>query len=80
MADDDPKMTIPAREPISFRLTGEGDLWIVFQAVFGSLEEVPIPMGFLIPQARLRDLRAFLATNETTQETLSAKRPKPGAH
>jgi hypothetical protein len=68
-----------AQGPFSFALTTEGALTVVWghHTIQGGPQ---LRMGIVIPPEEVKILRWGLQETETTQETLSARRPTPGAH
>jgi hypothetical protein len=70
---------IRAEEPISFSLSTEGELLVEYGVRF-EIEGPVRTMGLVIPAERARTLLHGLRQTGTIQETLSAKRPIPGAH
>ena len=68
-----------AKDP-AFSMTTEGELKIEFSPSMSGLEIEAGRMGLLIPAESTKILLRHLQELRTIQETLSAKRPKPGAH
>jgi hypothetical protein len=78
---NDPKIAwMSALPPVTFGLTTEGELTVEWSVQFGTLDSPHVRMGLVVPAEEARTLLLHLKTLETMQETLTAKRPTPGAH
>lgn len=87
MSDDDQAAPIEwkvswvyAQRPIVFHITTEGELSIEYAVQFGFPDAPQVRLGLVIPAEEVKTLRRGLAQIGTMQDTLSAKRPNPGAH